>query len=66
VSVSEFFAIWIGGAAVLVLVGLAAGSFLRFTRVGQEQELTLGDVLKILVVVVVLSCGVYTLLALAT
>ena len=65
-SVSEFFAIWIGGAAVLVLVGLAAGSFLRFTRVAQEQELTFGDVLKILVVVVVLSCGVYTLLALAT
>jgi hypothetical protein len=62
--VSEFVAIWVAGVAVLVLVGAAAGVFLRFTRVGREQELTLGEVLKILGVIVVLSCGVYTLLAL--
>jgi hypothetical protein len=64
--VSEFVAIWVGGVAVLLLVGLAAGVFLRLTRVGREQELSLGEVLKILVVIVVLSCLVYTLLALAT
>jgi hypothetical protein len=64
--VSEFVAIWVGGVAVLLLVGFAAGIFLRLTRVGREQELSLGEVLKILVVIVVLSCLVYTLLALAT
>jgi hypothetical protein len=64
--VTEFVAIWVAGAAVLVLIGLAAGVFLRFTRVGREQELSLGDVIKVLVVIVALSCGVYTLLALAT
>jgi hypothetical protein len=64
--VSEFVAIWIAGVAVLVLVGLTAGIFLRFTRVGREQELSIGDVLTVLVVIVVLSCGAYTLLALAT
>jgi hypothetical protein len=64
--VNELVAIWVGGAAVLVLIGLAAGIFLRFTRVGRDQELSLGEVLKILAVIVTLSCGVYTLLALAT
>ena len=63
---SEFVAIWVGGVAVLLLVGLAAGIFLRLTRVGREQELSFGEVLKVLVVIVVLSCAVYTLLALAT
>jgi hypothetical protein len=64
--VSEFVAIWVAGVAVLVLVGVAAGVFLRFTRVGRAQELTLGEVLTVLGVIVALSCGVYTLLALAT
>jgi hypothetical protein len=63
--VSELVAIWVAGAAVLVLVGIAAGVFLRFTRVGRAQELTVGEVLKILGVCIALSCAIYTLLALA-
>jgi hypothetical protein len=62
--VSEFVAIWVAGAAVLLLVGLAAGVFLRFTRVGREQELTLSEVLKVLVVCVGFGCVAYTLLVL--
>jgi hypothetical protein len=62
--VSELVAIWVAGAAALVLVGAVAGVFLRLTRVGRAQELSLGDVLKILVVIVTFSCAAYTLLAL--
>jgi hypothetical protein len=62
--VSELAAIWVAGAAVLVLVGVAAGVFLRFTRVGREQQLSPGDVVKVLAVCVVLSCAVYTALTL--
>jgi hypothetical protein len=62
--VSELVAIWVAGAAVLLLVGLAAGVFLRFTRVGREQELTLGEVVKVLVVCVGFACVAYTLLVL--
>ena len=61
---SEIAAIWVAGAAVLVLVGVAAGVFLRFTRVGREQELTPGELLKVLAVCVVLCCAVYTALVL--
>jgi hypothetical protein len=62
--VSELVAIWVAGAAVLLLISLAAGIFLRFTRVGREQELTLGDLVKVLGVCITLSCAVYTLLSL--
>jgi hypothetical protein len=61
--VSELVAIWLAGAAVLLLVGLIAAVFLRFTRVGREQELTLGDVVKVLVVCIALSCAIYTVLS---
>ena len=61
---SELVAIWVAGAAVLLLVGLAAGVFLRFTRVGREQELTLGEVVKVLVVCVGFACVAYMLLVL--
>ena len=61
---SDVAAIWVAGAAVLVLVGVAAGVFLRFTRVGREQQLTLGEVVKVLAVCIVLSCALYTLIAL--
>ena len=61
---NELVAIWVAGAAVLLLVGLAAGVFLRFTRVGREQELTLGEVVKVLVVCVGFACAAYTLLVL--
>jgi hypothetical protein len=64
--VNEYVAIWVGGAVVMLLVGLAAGVFLRFTRVGRAQELTLRDALTVLAVVVGLSCAAYTLLVLAT
>ena len=37
---SELVAIWVAGAAVLLLVAVAAGVFLRFTRVGREQDLS--------------------------
>jgi hypothetical protein len=62
--VSELVAIWVAGAAVLLLVALAAGVFLRFTRVGREQDLTLGEVVKVLVVCVGFACIAYTLLVL--
>jgi hypothetical protein len=62
--VSEIVAIWVAGVVVLLLVGLAAGIFLRFTRVGREQELSLGEVVKILVVCVGFGCAAYTLLVL--
>jgi hypothetical protein len=62
--VSEIAAIWVAGAAVFLLVGIAAGVFLRFTQVGRAQEFPLGDVLKILVVVVGFACAAYTLLTL--
>jgi hypothetical protein len=62
--VSEIAAIWVAGVAVLLLVGLAAGIFLRFTSVGREQELSFGDVLKVLVVCVAFACAAYTLLVL--
>jgi hypothetical protein len=62
--VSELVAIWVAGAAVLVLVGVIAGVFLRFTRVGREQQLTLGELVKVLAVCVVFSCAVYTALPL--
>ena len=61
---SELLAIWVAGAAVLVLIGVIAGVFLRFTRVGREQELTLGEVVGVLAVCVVFSCAAYTALAL--
>ena len=61
---SELVAIWVAGAAVLLLVALAAGVFLRFTRVGREQDLTLGEVVKVLVVCVGFACIAYTLLVL--
>ena len=61
---SEFVAIWVAGVAVLLLVGAAAGVFLRFTRVGREQELTLGEVVKVLLVCVGCACVAYTLLVL--
>jgi hypothetical protein len=63
--VNEIVAIWVAGVVVLLLVGVSAGIFLRFTRVGREQEIPLGDVIKILVVCVGFGCAVYTLLALA-
>jgi hypothetical protein len=59
---SEIAAIWVAGAAVLVLVGLSAGVFLRFTRVGREQDLSLRETLTVLVVCVALACAAYTLL----
>jgi hypothetical protein len=62
--VSELAAIWVAGAAVLLLISLAAGVFLRFTRVGREQELTLAELVKILAVCITLSCALYTLVAL--
>jgi type III secretory pathway component EscS len=62
--VSEIAAIWVAGVAVLLLVGLTVGVFLRFTRVGREQELRFGDALKVLVVCVVFACSAYTLLVL--
>jgi hypothetical protein len=62
--VSELVAIWVAGAAVLLLVGLAAGVFLRFTRVGRAQELTLAEFAKVLVVCVAFACAAYTLLVL--
>ena len=61
---SEIAAIWVAGAAVLLFVGLAAGIFLRLTRVGREQELSFGDALKILVIVVAFACAAYSLLTL--
>jgi hypothetical protein len=63
--VSEFVAIWVAGAAVLLLVGLSAGVFLRFTRVGREQDLSLRETLTVLVLCVVFACVLYTLIALA-
>jgi hypothetical protein len=62
--VSELAAIWVAGAAVLLLISLAAGVFLRFTRVGREQELTLAELVKILAVCITLSCALYTLVSL--
>jgi hypothetical protein len=62
--VSEYVAIWVAGVAVLLLVGLAAFVFLRFTAVGREQELSFGDVLAVLVVCVGFACAAYTLLVL--
>jgi hypothetical protein len=62
--VSEIVAIWLGGAAVLVLVGVTAGVFLRFTRVGREQELSLRDTLTVIAVCVGFGCALYTLVAL--
>jgi hypothetical protein len=62
--VSELVAIWVAGVAVLLLVGLAAGVFLRFTSVGREQELGFVDVFKVLVVCVGFACAAYTLLTL--
>jgi hypothetical protein len=62
--VSEYVAIWVAGVVVLLLVGLAAGVFLRFTAVGREQELSFPDVLKVLVVCVGFACAAYTLLVL--
>ncbi len=61
---SEIVAIWVAGVAVLLLVGLAAFVFLRFTAVGREQELSPRDVLKVLVVCVGFACAAYTLLVL--
>ena len=61
---SEIAAIWVAGAAVLVLAGVGAGVFLRFTRVGREQELTPGELVAVLAVCVVLCCAVYTALVL--
>jgi hypothetical protein len=63
--VSEYVAIWVAGAVVLLLVGFAAFIFLRFTAVGREQELSFADVAKILVVCVGFGCAAYTLLVLA-
>ena len=61
---SEIAAIWVAGAAVLLLVGVSAGVFLRFTRVGREQDLSLRETLTVLVVCVVFACALYTLVAL--
>jgi hypothetical protein len=62
--VSDLIAIWVAGAAVLLLIALAAGLFLRFTRVGRELGITLGELVKVLAVCVVLSCAVYSLVTL--
>jgi hypothetical protein len=63
--VSEIAAIWVAGAAVLLFVGVTAGIFVRFTRVGREQDLSFADVIAVLVVCVVFACAAYTLLTLA-
>jgi hypothetical protein len=62
--VSEIAAIWVAGAAVFLLGGISAGAALRFTRAGREQEMSVGDVLKVLLVCVVFACAAYTLLTL--
>ena len=61
---SEIAAIWVAGAAVLLLVGVSAGVFLRFTRVGREQDLSLRETLTVLVLCVLFACALYTLIAL--
>ena len=61
---SEIVAIWVAGAAVFLLGGISAGVVVRFTRVGREQDLGVGEVLKVLLVCVVFACAAYTLLTL--
>ena len=61
---SELAAIWVAGAAVLLLVGVIAGVFLRFTRVGRELGLTLGELVTVVAVCVVFSCAAYSALTL--
>ena len=63
---SELAAIWLAGLVVLLLFWSVAAVILRFTRFGRAQDLALGDVFKVLAVCVTLSCGLYSLLALAT
>jgi hypothetical protein len=62
----EVVAIWVAGL-VLLLVGLGViAALLRFTASGRAQELSLGDVFKVLALVVGLSCAVITLFALVS
>jgi len=57
----ELVAIWVAGL-VLMLAGFGVvAALLRFTPSGRAQQLPLGDVLKVLAVVVALSCAVISL-----
>jgi len=61
---ADIAAIWLAGI-VLALVGLGvAAAVLRFPAAGLSQEMRIGDVFKVLVVVVVLCCAVLSLLVL--
>ena len=62
----EIVAIWLAGIVLALLALGVAAAVLRFTAGGLSQEMRIGDVFKVLVVVVVLCCAVLSLLVLVS
>jgi hypothetical protein len=60
----ELVAIWVAGLVLMLLSFGAIAALLRFTPSGRAQRLPLGDVLKVLAIVIGLSCAVISLLVL--
>jgi hypothetical protein len=62
----ELVAIWVAGLALLLVVFGLVAALLRFTASGRAQDISLGEVFKVLAVCLTLGCAVYTLLALVS
>ena len=60
----ELVAIWVAGLVLMLVAFGVVAAVLRFTAAGRAQRMPLGDVAKILAVVVGLSCAVISLLVL--
>lgn len=61
----ELVAIWIAGLVFLLLFFALAAPILRYTRFGRAQQVTPGELFKVLALCVGLSCAVYSVLSLA-
>lgn len=61
----ELAAIWLAGLVILLLFFAIAAPILRYTRFGRAQQLSPGELLKVLAVCIALCCTLYSLLSLA-
>jgi hypothetical protein len=58
----ELVAIWLAGLVILLLFFALAAPILRYTRFGRAQQISPGELLKVLAVCIALCCALYSLL----
>lgn len=61
----ELVAIWLAGLVILLLFFALAAPLLRYTRLGRAQQISPGELFKVLAVTITLCCALYSLLSLA-